>query len=59
MYSQVSTDMTYIHHYEKSPYSALLGALIRWEQQQQTKDVHREEIFVELENIWEWTTGEI
>jgi hypothetical protein len=43
----------------KEPNSALLGALIRREQQKQTKDVHSEEIFVELENIWEWTTREI
>jgi hypothetical protein len=48
--------MTYFSHYEKSPYSTLLGALIRWEQQKQTKDVYREEIFVELENIWDWTS---
>jgi hypothetical protein len=34
----------------------LLGALIRREQQKQTKDVYREEIFVELENIWDWTS---
>jgi len=59
MWNQVLSNMTYFNHYEKSPYSALPGALIRWEQQKQTKDVQREEIFVELENIWEWTTGEI
>jgi hypothetical protein len=51
--------MTYFDHYENSPYSILLGALIRWEQQKKTKDIHRKEIFVELENIWDWTTREI
>jgi hypothetical protein len=44
---------------KKSPCCALLGALIRREQQKQTKDVHREKIFVELEKNREWTTGEI
>jgi len=46
--SQTSANMTYFNHYEKSPNSALLGALIKWEQQKQTKDVHREQISVEL-----------